>query len=510
MSDQESNAVRAGTGSSEIEDHPYTQGVTIPRPAGWMYRGFRFPGTKNEIWYASPKAQLLMVSFVCFLCPGLYNALGGLGGGGQLNVHVQANASTATYAVFAFVGFFSGSFANKLGIKITLSIGGFGYSLYSASFLSYNHNKNEGFVVFAGALLGFCAGLLWTAQGAIMMAYPLEKSKGRYISSFWVIFNLGGVIGALIVLVQNLNNNTGTVTDGTYAAFIVLMAIGAVLALFLVNADSVIREDGSKVIVMKEPTWRSEFIGLWECIRLSPWVVLLFPMFFASNIFYTYQQNGVNAAHFNLRARSLNSLLYWLAQILGALVYGTALDFSKLRRSVRAKGALISLFILTFAIWGGGYAFEKNQPPREVTLKKEYEQFKIDFTDPGYIGPAFLYIFYGFYDACWQTTLYWLMGALSNSGRKTANMAGFYKGIQSAGAAIFWALDGKGVSYRVLYGVTFGICAVSILIAAPVIWLHIKDTTDLEEDLKFSDETIENVAAPGLLDEKRAAIETGV
>ena len=33
------------------------------------------------------------------------------------------------------------------------------------------------------------------------------------------------------------------------------------------------------------------------------------------------------------------------------------------------------------------------------------------------------------------------MGALSNSGRKAANMAGYYKGIQSAGAAIFWRLD---------------------------------------------------------------------
>ncbi|KAI1279770.1 major facilitator superfamily domain-containing protein [Xylaria sp. FL0933] len=510
MADKDNHVVQTGSRSSEVDSPPYTEGVTTARPEGWMYKGFKlFPGT-SEIWYASPKAQLLMVSFVCFLCPGLYNALGGLGGGGQLNPHVQANASTATYAVFAVVGFFSGSFANKLGIKITLSLGGIGYSLYSASFLCYNHTKNEGFVTFAGAFLGVSAGLLWTAQGAIMMSYPLEKSKGRYISSFWVIFNAGGVIGALIVLVQNLHNTSGTVTDGTYAAFIVLMFAGAVLALFLVNADKVIREDGSKVIVMKEPTWQSEFYGLWECIRLAPWVVLLFPMFFASNIFYTYQQNGVNGAHFNLRARSLNSLLYWLAQILGALVYGTALDFSKVRRSVRAKAALVTLLVLTFAIWGGGYAFEKNQPPREVTVNPDYEKFKIDYTDPGYIGPAFLYIFYGFYDACWQTSIYWWMGALSNSGRKTANMAGFYKGIQSAGAAVFWALDGDMVSYRVLYGVTFGICAFSILVASPVIWLRIKDHTDIEEDLKFSDETIENVAPPALLDEKRAHLETDV
>ncbi|KAI0865436.1 major facilitator superfamily domain-containing protein [Xylaria cubensis] len=506
MTDKEPNVVRTGTGSSEADHTPYTEGVTLPRPEGWIYKGIKLPGCK-EIWYASPKAQLLMVSFVCFLCPGLYNALGGLGGGGQLNSTVQANASTATYAVFAIVGFFSGSFANKLGIRITLSLGGIGYSLYSASFLCYNHTKNEGFVTFAGAFLGLCAGLLWTAQGAIMMSYPMEKSKGRYISSFWIIFNAGGVIGALIVLAQNIHNPTGTVTDGTYAAFIVLMFIGAVLALFLVNADKVIREDGSKVIIMKEPTWQSEFYGLWECIHLSPWVVALFPMFFASNIFYTYQQNGVNGAHFNLRARSLNSLLYWLAQILGAIVYGAALDFPKVRRSVRAKAALVSLFVLTFAIWGGGYAFEKNQPPRSVTSDPAYESQKIDYTSPGYIGPAFLYIFYGFYDACWQTSIYWWMGALSNSGRKTANMAGFYKGIQSAGAAVFWALDGAKVSYRILYGATFGICAFSILVAAPVIWLKVKDTTTLEEDLKFSDETLEEVAPTSVLDEKRAALE---
>jgi hypothetical protein len=38
--------------------------------------------------------------------------------------------------------------------------------------------------------------------------------------------------------------------------------------------------------------------------------------------------------------------------------------------------------------------------------------------------------------------------------------------------------------------------------AAPVIWLKIKDTVSVEEDLKFSDETIEDVVAPGTLKEK--------
>ncbi|KAI0479396.1 major facilitator superfamily domain-containing protein [Xylariaceae sp. FL0804] len=496
MSENKESAVGTDARSSSDGGAP-VQGVTVARPGGWMYKGVKV-GFGKEVWYASPKVQLLMVSFVCFLCPGLYNALSGLGGGGQVNASVQDKASVATYSTFAIVGFFSGTFANKLGIKTTLALGGFGYSLYSASFLCYNHTQNQGFVIFAGTLLGVCAGLLWTAQGAIMMAYPPEKSKGRYISTFWIIFNFGGVIGALIVLAQNIDNKGGTVNDGTYIALIVLMLAGAALALFLCDGDKVVRDDGSKVILMKSPTWKSEFIGLWETISLSPWVVLLFPMFFSSNVFYTYQQNGLNAAHFNLRTRSLNSLLYWLAQILGAVVFASALDFPKIRRSLRAKISICTLVVLTFAIWGGGYAWQKKQPSRAVTKEEDYHT--IDWEDSNYLGPMFLYIFYGFYDACWQTSVYWYIGALSNNGRRTANLAGFYKGIQSAGAAIFWRLDDLGISYNSEFGSTWGLCAGSLLIAAPLVFMRIKDTTEIEEDLKFSDETIEDVAPTAVLE----------
>ena len=31
-----------------------------------------------------------------------------------------------------------------------------------------------------------------------MMSYPLEAEKGRFISWFWMIFNMGGVIGSLV------------------------------------------------------------------------------------------------------------------------------------------------------------------------------------------------------------------------------------------------------------------------------------------------------------------------
>ena len=181
---------------ASIEEHG---GEAPTRGAPWMYRRPKI-GPLTLPWFASPQIQLVLVALVCFLCPGIYNALSGLGGGGQVNATDNNKGAIAIYSTFSVVGFFAGTITNRLGIKLTLSFGGFGYCIYASSLLCYNHTKNSGFLIFAGALLGTCAGLLWCAQGAVMMSYPGEASKGKYISWFWMIFNLGAVIGSLVSL----------------------------------------------------------------------------------------------------------------------------------------------------------------------------------------------------------------------------------------------------------------------------------------------------------------------
>lgn len=90
------------------------------------------------------------------------------------------------------------------------------------------------------------------------------------------------------------------------------------------------------------------------------------------------------------------------------------------------------------------------------------------------------------------------MGALSNSGRKTANFAGFYKGIQSAGGAIFWAIDAKPeVTYTAEFISSWAVLAGALVIASPVIFMKIKDHVTVEEDLAFSDETLADVLPAG-------------
>jgi hypothetical protein len=161
---------------------------------------------------------------------------------------------------------------------------------------------------------------------------------------------------------------------------------------------------------MKHPTWKSEIFALWETLRNDFYIVFLFPMFFASNWFYTYQFQDVNLAQFNIRTRALNNTLYWIAQMIGAAIFGFALDFPNIRRTTRAKAAWVVMFALTFAVWGGGYAFQRQYARRPVD-PNETEEMKNarlrDWSHDGYLGPMFLYMFYGFYDAAWQTCVYW-------------------------------------------------------------------------------------------------------
>ncbi len=65
----------------------------VPRPSGWKYKQFNFLGRLTP-YYASPKVQLVMVSFVCFLCPGMFNALNGMGGGGKADPTLADNMVT--------------------------------------------------------------------------------------------------------------------------------------------------------------------------------------------------------------------------------------------------------------------------------------------------------------------------------------------------------------------------------------------------------------------------------
>lgn len=420
---------------------------------------------KGPRWkiYADPLTQIILLGLICFLLPGMFNAINGLGAVGKADATITDNANTALAVTFAVCSILAGGLFNLVGHRVLLFLGGLTYILYIGSYLSYN----SVFVISAGAILGIGAGFLWTVEGAIMMSYPEEKNKGLYISIFWGIFNCGAIIGSIISLAIEWHNEVSHVSNNTYIAFMVIMGVGSVLTLLLLPPTQIQRADGSQVAKIHAVRVSTEAMAILKLFQ--DWRMLcLIPMFFASNWFYTYQFNGVNGGGmFTTRTRGMNGTLYWVAQVLGSYLMGRLLDYKHAERRKRAICGLGVLLVATMVIWGGGFAFQETFS--RISAKSLTESDKIDLVNSRrYAGPVVLYTLYGLFDAIWQTYCYWIMGALTNQTDAAARMSGFYKAIQNAGAACAGQVDAKKVSYEWELLINWILLILGTLFAVPV------------------------------------------
>lgn len=430
--------------------------------------------------FKNARTQVVIVAFISFACPGMFNAMSGLGGAGSFDPTTANNANTALYACFAIFGYFGGMLFNLFGDyanRILMGVGGLAYVFYSVGqYVAGHDNRLNWLAILSGGVLGVGAGLFWTAQGAMMMAYAPEEKKGTYISIFWVIFNLGGLLGGILVFAVNFNNESGGANAATYFAFAAIMAIGAFSAFFLlVKPQSVIREDGKAVQIVKATGPMEELKNV-ALMFLDKHMLLLTPLFITSNFFYTYQFNAINGGLFSIRARGLNSALYWGSQMLGSWLFGMMfldnLKMSRRRRAIWGSVILSVFFTVAWALgcylqlgWKGG--FDKNDRPPVIDLQDSGD----------YIYPFFVFILYGIGDAMLQTFAYWVMGAITNDLVQSARYTGYYKGIQSAGAAIAWQMDNQE-DWPVQLFVNWALFTVTIPCTFYVVYKWVKDRTE--------------------------------
>jgi len=188
---------RIGAINSDMEALAQSGHLVTDIPPIWQHVSHRLgPITLPALW--SPNFQLVVISIMCLLLPGVYNAMVGMGAGGQAEPYWFDLAQTALYISFAVSSFFSGSFVDRVGIRRAARVCGVGYMMLVSSQLSYLFNRNGPFVVVAGAVNGLSAAVLWAVQGTMIVSYPSEESKDRFVSWFWMIFNSGAVLGALV------------------------------------------------------------------------------------------------------------------------------------------------------------------------------------------------------------------------------------------------------------------------------------------------------------------------
>ncbi|XP_020084010.1 UNC93-like protein 1 [Ananas comosus] len=414
----------------------------------------------------SPLFQVVVIGVVCFCCPGMFNALSGMGGGGQLDHRAANNANTALYAAFS----------------VTLLLGCSTYSLYAGSFLYYNHHPGRQlFTVVSGGVLGAGAGLLWSAQGAVVTSSPPPRLKASYFALFWAIFNTGGVLGGLLPFLINYSRpaTAASLGDATYVAFVAFMACGALLSLAVLPPSRVVRDDGSRPSDdAYYPDARAELLRILRLFADRN-MLLIAPAAWASNFFYTYQFNHVNGDLFDLRTRGLNNVFYWGAQMLGSAAVGYLLDFSFPGRRRRLRGFLGIAVVaaLGTAVWAGGIADQRRFGHSGGPLASP-----IDFRQGRrFGGPFVLYFSYGLLDAMFQTLCYWVIGALADDSQTLSRYSGFYKGVQSAGAAVAWQIDTRNVSAMSQLIVNWSLTTISYPLLAVLVALAVKDETSPQD-----------------------------
>ncbi|KAL2845821.1 major facilitator superfamily domain-containing protein [Aspergillus pseudodeflectus] len=385
--------------------------------------------------YNSPWTQVTILGFVTFCSVGMYSAISGLGAGGTQDPQLSDIAHGALYGCFAVSGFFAGSVNNILGPRLTLSLGSTGYSLYIGALWAFQLHGTRWFLILAGAFLGVSAALFWAAQGAIMMAYPLEKDRGRAFSLAWSIFQLGVLVGAAIAVGIQANSTLPTVSTAVYLVFMIIMLTAILTSWLILPPHLVVRKDGTIVQVETLPSPREEFHAFVQ--QLHDWrLIALFPMFFSSNYFYAYQ-GALTQFLFTGRARALASLLTGVGSILGSLLFGFVTDQVQFtRQSTTLQGHPLP--------W--------------------------DWTHAPSYAPLLLLCAYYLAESAYQGLAYYIMSTLTSDAHKLARMAGYYKGVQSAGNAISYGMDAVKTPFLTEFIVSWCLLLVSMPLSFWVIW----------------------------------------
>ncbi|GAB9464300.1 hypothetical protein Gpo141_00001735 [Globisporangium polare] len=444
---------------------------------------------------ASASAQLQALAWICFCGPGLFNALTSFASG-LADPPVAFAGNALVYLSFAICSLLAAALVPAIGVRRALSLGATGYFLYAASLWNVRNSCLAPITVYYAAcvLLGAAAALLWTAQGLMLLSYPNTETQGASVSRFWIVFNMGATTGGLLSFALNFSSDASlssssevAASDGMYAAFLLLMGCGALLAwLVIEDSDNVVKDDGQPVKSVPlsglltgsdESLWTSWTSSVRSAVEIvsSPVhmkiLLLLLPLFAYSNWFYAYH-SFYNVAVFNARTSGLTSACYWLAQMAGASAAGHFLDTSLQATHSTQAGAqwrvakwfLTGFLVLATVMWTLGWYVQSQW------LHLSYDHrvnMDVLTSKASTLLPALLlYIVYGLHDALCQVWLYWFMSLVTAKDVVTTSCyTGIYKSIQAASAALAWYLGAIQMDPLTQLQLNLVLCIMSVLSA---------------------------------------------
>jgi Major Facilitator Superfamily len=337
----------------------------------------------------------------------------------------MANTSNGVlYGFFAFSALMAGSVLNTLGPRLTMLFGITGYPVYIGAMWYYDSYGHMWYPIFAGAYLGLTAGCLWTTATYTANAYAEEKEKGLFRAIQWVGNVCGSAVGASVALGVSWNSASLSVPHSVYIIFIVIQCCSVIFALLLLPSDRLRRADGTALAAFPR-------ISLWDSIKMTmglfkDWrIVLMIPVCFTPEMFFPFQ-SSMNAYAFDLRTRTLNSLLNNLIQIPVTLFVGFLLDTNRIKsRKTRAF-----LGITFDAIWITGAYIAQTIWLSSWKFNRSVAGPSIDCTDSSYAGAVVIYMLYAAQYGMFQNVVIYVLGTLTNDPYKSATIGGFFVGCE--------------------------------------------------------------------------------
>ncbi|KPM43905.1 hypothetical protein AK830_g2581 [Neonectria ditissima] len=439
-------------------------------------------------WYRSTIFAAFMVASTAFTCPGIFGALNGMGAGGGASPDISNAANAVVFGVLSVGSLLAGAICNRISPKWALLIGTLGYAPYAAGLYLVDRSGANWLLLLGSVLIGLSACFLWIASGAVFLGYTEENRKGFATSLKFALQNLGASIGGIISLALNAKRNyRGSISNATYVVFITIMCLGFPFAIALPSISKVQRADGRKVAIIKAPSLAHEFRVLRVLLK-NPTVLALVPFMLYAQWFLSYQWQ-FNFAYFTVRARALNSALFYLAGLFGALAFGQLLDWQRFSRQTRAKIGFVVILFTTGTSWILGQAVQVHYSRTLPSL---------DWSDPGFGLGCFVFTLWGFSDPLVTTFLYWITGSLTNTINETAFLAGLINSVGSLGSTFGFVVSAMKFNYN-------GACAINLAlfwISVPgLAWVALSKVTESSHGKSLAGVTIVDDESDGSVQE---------
>ncbi|KAF2111136.1 major facilitator superfamily domain-containing protein [Lophiotrema nucula] len=413
-------------------------------------------------WFRSTLWAALLGSVTALTCPGIFGALNGMGAGGGASPDITNAANAIVFGTLAARSPFTESLINRITPKWALCIGTLGYVPYAAGLYCNDRFGTNWLLLFGAVCIGVSACFLWVASGAILLGYSEEHRKGRAS-----LQSLGASIGGIVSLALNIEKSwRGSVSTPTYIALMIIMCLGFPFAALLPTAKRIQRTDGRPVQLAQQASFLKEFRVLKNMLK-RPAILALMPLWLYGQWFLSYQWQ-FNFAYFTVRARALNSTLFYLVGLFSALLMGQILDFERFSRRMRARIGFFLVLFFVGASWILGQVVQVHHSKTTPTL---------DWSSDGFGLGAFLFILWGFSDPFVTTFMFWLGGTLTRNLNETSFLAAVINFVGSLGSTFGFVVSAMDVEYDWACVINVILFFVSVPFTAWVVFAKVTDSS---------------------------------